>query len=810
MLHDLRVAAFSEFAVSAGAGTTETMSLPSISLGGVSMSALGAFYSTWSNARQTFGEGTPQDGSQFDASSKFQQAKAAVEAAAPGASWQGAASEAYGAKNKDHAAVFGKLADLDRRMAAEVTNAANVVTAGRQKLDEVKNWVTRMVGSIPSGTSATDKDTKLLQIANAGISKVSNILQTSTGEMNAIGGRVRGVKGEFQALGNEKLAPGAEQQGGKKDGEETDALSAWQQREDGELKPEDMEALVRDALDGNEGAAAHVDKILDSIDGEQLGSKSVAHPLSPLQAELVGQMQAQMKHMSISDLNAARDKLGSHKDILVNAMQIMSDKDVRYPRHDGDGPQIVTPGRLPNDGVLPGDSGALPDAVQRALSNSDSTQLAGMPGPDGSSAPVSLRHADDLKAIAGLVKDGDPKFQTGTELDRQIMLAADRIMDTRENPLGDPPVDYRETTQSLFEAVDNDHQIINDHLMGRNGVDAKDFLNDVNTIDWTDNGKAAGYLFSWTNEDSPIAAETADKYAEYLGEKRPQLMNIDGQTLGQLNPELVQGYARGLTPYVDEMSGASNPFFEIDDEASRRAGLMPNAKGVFAVLNTDAGAADTINTVAYQEAMKHETAFAMSPGDPQSHSHMTAAATMRGLVDVGAHEAFQSFQENGYAADKTETQWKKSGFDAAVAAVSTGGTLIPNVGFVAGPVISQVGNVFSQELFDAPSTPVKESLPQMSESVVNGVLLDAMLAARHPVNLPQGYIDWESDPPHVSKPGDVNDWDYEAVINAEIGRQTAVVDGDGPDEIYAERYNLVIQDPDIQKHRRLDEKDEGR
>lgn len=768
------------------------------------MGALDAFYSTWSNARKTFGQGTPQDGSQFDASSKFQQLQTAVEAAAPGSSWQGPASEAYAAKNKDHAGVYGKLAALDQRMATEVTNAANVVVSGRQKLDEVKTWVTSVANSIPNGVSAADRDNKLLQIANAGISKVSNIVQTSTSEMNTIGGRVSGIKGELYALGNEKLAPGAEQPGDKKDaknGENADALSAWQEREGSELKPEDMQSLVHDALGGDQGAAAHVDKILDSIDEEQLGPNSVAHPLSPLQAELVGQMQAQMKSMSISDLNTARDKLGPHKDILSNAMQVMSDKDVSYPRHDGDGPQIVGPGSLPNDGVLPGDSGALPDAVQRALNNADRTQLAGMAGPDASSAPVSLRYADDLKAIAEIVKDGDPKFQSGTELDRQILLAADRIMDTHGRPMGNPPLDLEDTTQNLFQAIDDDHQIINDHLMGRNGVDAKDFLNDVNIIDWTDNGRSAGHLFSWTGEhgsgpEAQIAAETADKYAEYLGEKRPQLMDINGQTLGQLNPELVQGYARGLVPFVDDMAGSSaSPFFEIDDETERRTGLMPDAKGVFAVLNTDAGAAGLINQAAYSEAMKHETAFANNPGDPLAHQHLTTAATMRGLVDVGAHEAFQAFQHNGYEADKTETQWKKSGFDAAVAALSTGGAMVPGIGFVAGPVISQVGAVFSQQMFDTPPGPVERPLPQMAEPIASTVLLDAMLAAGHQLDLPDGYIEGG----HVVHPKGVDDGLFEAEINQEIGRRTVVVAGNGPDEVYTNRYNLVIQDPDIQR-----------
>lgn len=756
------------------------------------MGALDAFYSTWSKARQTFGQGTPQDGTQFDASSKFQQAKAAVEAATAGSNWQGPASEAYAAKNNEHAKVFGRLADLDKRMAAEVTNAANVVAAGRQNLDQVKSWVTSAVNSIPSDTSATDRDKKLLQIAKAGISKVSNIVQTSTGEMNAIGGRVQTIKGEFAALGNEKSGPGAEKpddKNGKKD--DVQALTdKYGESNDGPgmegFTPEHQaDRDVEDALaTGDPEAAARIDEALSSI--------QPGEPLSREQDAYLTQMQKHQKGMSVQELAAAEERLGDHKNIMGDSWQLMSNDDVKYSGGAGKPPE-----------ELKGSASQLPDSVQEAL------REAGETTPSADYKDRLWAHGHELGAIAQIVKDGDPQFQTGTELDRQIICAADRMMDSlgEKTIIGTEPVAIvggEETIQTLFEAVDDDHQIINDHLMGRNGVDANDFLHDVNTIDWKDNGKAAGYLFSWTGEnggESQIAAETADKYAEYIGAHRhPEgghgLMDINGQTLGQLNPELVQGYARGLVPFIDDMAGSSaSPYFEIDNDKERLSGLMPDAKGVFAVLNTDAGAAELINKAAYSEAMKHETAFAKSPGDPLAHQHLTTAATMRGLVDVGAHEAFQAFQQNGYEADKTENQWKKSAFDAAVAGFSTGGALVPEVGFVAGPVISQVGAVFSQELFDTPPGPVERPLPQLAEPIASTVLLDAMLAAGHQLDLPNGYVEGG----HVVHPKGVDDGLFEAEINQEIGQRTVVVAGNGPDEVYTNRYNLVIQDPDIQR-----------
>lgn len=176
------------------------------------MGLLDAFYSTWDKARATYGEGVPDDGSQFDGSSRLLEMKAGIEAAAPDDRWQGTASEAYAAANKDHAIVFGKLADLDKRMAAEVKKAADVVTAGRNSLDATRSWVTSMVNALPE-TTAADRDRKLLPIVNKGIGEVSETVQKSTQAMTEIGRSVTGLKGEWDSLKNQKFAPAGNTKG---------------------------------------------------------------------------------------------------------------------------------------------------------------------------------------------------------------------------------------------------------------------------------------------------------------------------------------------------------------------------------------------------------------------------------------------------------------------------------------------------------------------------------------------------------------------------------------------------------------------
>lgn len=165
------------------------------------MSVLDAFYSVWSHARETFGVGVPQDGSQFGDGSRLRQMQSMIESAAPDDRWQGTASQAYAAKNAEHAAVYGKLADLDQRMAAEVTRAAGVVTTGRQTLDQIHAWVTDAAASVPSGESG---ERAKLAIANRGIGQVNDVIRQSNGEMAAIGERIQGLGRDYDDIGGPK------------------------------------------------------------------------------------------------------------------------------------------------------------------------------------------------------------------------------------------------------------------------------------------------------------------------------------------------------------------------------------------------------------------------------------------------------------------------------------------------------------------------------------------------------------------------------------------------------------------------------
>ena len=133
------------------------------------MSALDAFLSTWAKARATFGSGTPQRGASYDQSSTLSQLTEDLDQAAPARYWSGGAATAYETANTDHQRVLRELGTLDRRLAGQVDRSAQIVTAGRQNLDAIREWVIAAAASAPinwageqfggpSETPALDRD----------------------------------------------------------------------------------------------------------------------------------------------------------------------------------------------------------------------------------------------------------------------------------------------------------------------------------------------------------------------------------------------------------------------------------------------------------------------------------------------------------------------------------------------------------------------------------------------------------------------------------------------------------------------------
>jgi hypothetical protein len=167
-------------------------------------SALNAFLATWSRARSTFGEGSPQDGTQFDQSANLRQLESGLEAAAPGARWSGSAASAYDAANTEHRRVIGELAGLDQKLGAQLSQSAEVVATGRRNLDAIRQWVQDAAASVPPGEAG---EKMMLPIVQRGLTQLMDVVKTSNGDLNAIGAEIRALNEQYGILGDQKFAP---------------------------------------------------------------------------------------------------------------------------------------------------------------------------------------------------------------------------------------------------------------------------------------------------------------------------------------------------------------------------------------------------------------------------------------------------------------------------------------------------------------------------------------------------------------------------------------------------------------------------
>ncbi len=546
--------------------------------------------------------------------------------------------------------------------------------------------------------------------------------------------------------------------------------------------PGQAETDVRDALAGHQGAAARVNSVLGSITPDQLAGRM---PLNPEQAAVLSQLQGQEHGMSLEALKDAEGKLGDQKGMIGDSWQLMSNANLSFPSGQGSAPQR-------------GGAGLLPDSVQQVLN-----------------APGYI-YSDQTKTIADIAKDGNPAMQRNTRLDQGLLHRAAEMMDT--GPMWDHNL-FESQVSSVFAAAGRDHAAVNGLLNPQGAPDqsTKNFLKNLTHHTWKDGGTAAGSLFSWTEHpaagEAQIAGQTAHAYADYLGRNAHDLLTLPGNhTLGQLNPQLVQAMAHGLGPYVNNVAGASGglPGFgtSLDMPGSPGSEGLPLAKGVFSVLDTDKDAANYFNGQAYAQAVLHDIAF----GNEATHSgydpQLYDSATLRALVDVGTHNAFQANEDNGYHQGVSEYDAKKTAYETGMQAASTVGGFIPGAGKVAGPVIGMVGHSLENHfLGPAPTAPAENPIQGMDVGRADSEMLDAMLATGQSIpGLPQDYIVVDHDHPQgriatlaemqARHPGLVES-QYNGVVGPALSAALGLPPGEkmSPDQYMTDRYDDVVGVP---------------
>ncbi|MDM4138797.1 MULTISPECIES: hypothetical protein [Mycobacterium] len=561
--------------------------------------------------------------------------------------------------------------------------------------------------------------------------------------------------------------------------------------------PDQARQDVTDALGGDKGAAARVNGVLHSITPDQLAGKV---PLTAEQASVLSQLQAQEHGMSIDALNTAEQRLGDEKGMIGNSWQLMSNPNLTFPK------TPLTVGAKQGTDTIKGGAAQLPESVQKALNSS------------------GLEYMRQTNDIANIVKDGDKSFQTNTDLDRAMIHKAGAMMDTPywqhdpasqgQNIERDPAMDP--TVSNVLSAMSPDHQVVHDTMTGG---DHDKFLQNLTHHAWKDNGQAVGSLFSWTGDsaqgpEAKIAGETARAYSDYVGHHSQDLLHLPGNhTLGQVNPNLVQAMGHGLDPYINNVAGTSGglPDFgkPLDEKGDIHSGSLPVAKGVFSVIDSDPTAARDFNKNAYTQALLHDSSFALNPHHDGYSDQLYDAATLRGLVDVGTHNAFQANEQNGYHQQLSEYDSKKLAYEDGVQAASTVGGWVPGVGKVTGPAIGIIGhNLENDILGPAPTAPGQTPIQPMDIGSADQEMLDAMLGAnQHISGLPPEYVVYDGDHPYgrlatfdemQAKHPDLTAGQYNNVIGPALSQTLDLPPNEkmSPDQYMVDRYNNVIGVPE--------------
>lgn len=386
------------------------------------MSVLDGFMSTWSKARETFGQGTPQSGAQFDASAPLNQAASNLGSAAPGTRWTGGAASAYDTANTEHRRVLGQLAGLDQRLSAHVDQSSQVVATGRTNLDALRQWVSDAATAVPRGA---DRERTLLPIVHKGLDQLTAIVSQSTSDLNGIGAKIRGLGSEYQALGVQRFAPAKEGPDLQAlEGEGDEDAGEDEHKSPAELGAEDSEALQNGELTPEQRERVAANTALTAKQQSALDNGSLTVP--PEQMSYLQGFSRAFGDKTPADIKAVMDNAGPDGDRVADAFQLASNPNIKTGLPETQPPSVDAPAS--------GGEYALPDGIQRVLDGPALTQpfTEGAfhegrwivpPEPTGPLQPTT-----GLNDLADIVQRGDRDLQVGSALDSSLMTKSQEML----------------------------------------------------------------------------------------------------------------------------------------------------------------------------------------------------------------------------------------------------------------------------------------------------------------------------------------------------------------------------------------------
>ncbi len=626
------------------------------------MGVLDGFMSAWSNARHTFGQGVPPPGEEYDGSARLRQMQATVESARPGSAWSGSAATAYDAVNTDHGKVFDKLATLDQRLGAKVAQSAQVVGAGRQNLDAVRQWVLDAAASVPPGKN---REQLLMPIVARGLGQVTDIVTKANGELSTIGGEVRTIAARYHTLGNQKFAQQQGDDGGPQGAwdpdEKKDEEDTRKGIEDGtDQGHDDGESLVDGKLTPEASARLHDATTLTPQEKAALDGGNLAIP--PERMAYLNGLSHSLDDESPAEIKAILAQLPPEDaKAVANALHLVGSEGVKT--------SPVDPSLRPGDeGYVPPAGGKenLPKNIQEIFDAELKTppvptQITLPDGRTGIEYPDPehpYRYLDEYRDIAAISQHGDPALQRGSALNEGMLAESRELLEDYHGdlPPGASQSDYwvknsfDPAVQDMLAAAGHDPVAVHDAFTGVDGTSPNnDFIGDVLKHEWTDDGRAAGSLFPDPVDTSVRSGQTMHAFDDYAGKHYQDLLNISGkESLGQINPALTQALAHANIPYIDDMVQANRDgthgFGSLDPDNKD----MPVTRGLFAVIDSDPTANKDFGvaaTDAWKGYISDYSKSVVAEGGVPAAGALQAAGYLQRMMDQG--EFLNQYDQTG-------------------------------------------------------------------------------------------------------------------------------------------------------------------
>lgn len=473
----------------------------------------------------------------------------------------------------------------------------------------------------------------------------------------------------------------------------------------GELNPEETRRLV-------EAGRLSPEQLAELHSG---GTATI--PAS--QMEYLNQIGRSLDGKSPQEIEQIMDKLPPDaKRGLANSLQIMST------------PTVTASVTGDPDVPTKGGENLIPTKMRESMTRGDLVVTDFKTAGTSAAPSIALNGVADNQAIARIAGSADPQYKAGTALDKELTEVGRKYLDAQvrheQNPnnkfeyftVDGHGAENPAVTEEIFKAVGDDKIVVEAAVTDNDN--GQDFVHDVLTHNWTDNGQAASTMFSFGDHDATVDdpnnkldVATATRTGNIMqavaqnmstDDGWTELSNIpemDNQSVGQVNPDLLRTVSHSMSPYVSDLAGAdqpNRPGFDIAGWADpNENNSYKGSANVFSALNTDDDAGKSITQGAIHEILANEGRYAHNPTDPNAGGWLSTAGGLEGLIDKGAMQGTQDVFDDEHDAAQAAYERKSAAFDAVKGMGAFGIEKLP-------------GGDFASKMMDAGGDPLKESI----------------------------------------------------------------------------------------------------